>query len=241
MIGLIEIFIFLGVMLFLIIFVFYLTIDGLKITPNNSINTENINEKSYQNYAKFYGNTELKDIKFNEKINKIYDLIVNKHEKNIRKIASASHCTYEECILKIRYLKNKRMIQNVYIDHTYGKILPCTPQDEILLKKYSNYLYRGHLQIPEMAVIMTGVNIENINQVKERIYKDLVYLEEKDLINGIKIDRIDRVIIYYTLEKKLKARDFISINCPNCGAINDLNRGGKVRCEYCQTIIEDEI
>ena len=30
----------------------------------------------------------------------------------------------------------------------------------------------------------------------------------------------------------------VSINCENCGALNDVNRGGKVRCEYCGSIIE---
>ena len=29
------------------------------------------------------------------------------------------------------------------------------------------------------------------------------------------------------------------INCPNCGAINELNKYSKVKCEYCGTIIED--
>ena len=41
------------------------------------------------------------------------------------------------------------------------------------------------------------------------------------------------------MEKK-KVRDYITINCPNCGALNDVNRGSKVRCEYCETIIEDK-
>jgi len=42
-------------------------------------NGNNINEFSFQRYAKFYGDTVLFDNEFNYKINKIYDLIIIKN------------------------------------------------------------------------------------------------------------------------------------------------------------------
>lgn len=36
-------------------------------------------------------------------------------------------------------------------------------------------------------------------------------------------------------------KDKITKSCPNCGALNELNKGGKVKCEYCGSIIEDEL
>ena len=81
-----------------------------------------------------------------------------------------------------------------------------------------------------------------------------------DKEGGIAID--DCVLISRSLEEKLDAEDFIedayilevsspglgrplkkekdyvTINCPNCGDLNDVNRHSKTRCEYCKTIIE---
>ena len=58
------------------------------------------------------------------------------------------------------------------------------------------------------------------------------------MINGIKINEVDKEIIYYTIEKS-KVTDLISVECDNCGAINDVDRGIKTRCKYCNTIIEE--
>ena len=57
----------------------------------------------------------------------------------------------------------------------------------------------------------------------------------------MKINDVDKKLIYFTDEKSEKEKDFISFCCDNCGAINDVNRGNKTRCEYCGTIIEDKI
>ena len=44
-------------------------------------------------------------------------------------------------ILKIRYLKNKRQIGDLHIDHINGKLLPCTEEESKLLTKYKPFLY----------------------------------------------------------------------------------------------------
>jgi ribosomal protein S27AE len=199
---------------------------------------DNINEWSYQRFARFYGDLKPSDEKFNEKISIIYDLIVNLEESNLDLIAKKSGCSFEECVLKIKYLKNKRKIGNYYIDLVTRTIKECSKEDELLLQKYSPYLYKQHLQFNQIAAKMPGASISNLKQIENDVFRDICDLNKKGLINGISINEVDRVITYYTIEKHKNNLDTITINCPNCGAINDVNRYGKVRCEYCKTIIE---
>ena len=80
-----------------------------------------INEDSYQRYAKFYGNTIPKDANFINQIKIIYYSIVKDGETDVKKIAEKANCTYTDCILKIRYLKNKRKLADYYyIDEVNG-------------------------------------------------------------------------------------------------------------------------
>ncbi len=74
-----------------------------------------VNEDSYQKYAKFYGDIVPTDDDFDTKVNNILKCIKN-GETDIKVMAKESHCTYPECVLKIKYLKNKRLIGDYYID-----------------------------------------------------------------------------------------------------------------------------
>ena len=201
---------------------------------------ENINQESYQRYGKFYENAIPADILFEKKMNSIYQSIVNEKKTDIKKIAAKAGCSYEECILKIRYLKNKRQIGDFHIDHVNGVLLPCTEEESELLSKYKSFIYYNHLTISEMAARMPGAALSNLEEYKEKVFNDLKYLYDNDLINGVKLNEVDKEILYYTVEKRKKEKDLISIRCENCGAINDVNRGSKSRCEYCNTIIEDK-
>ena len=230
------------VQLEIIIIIFILLIMLLIIFPyiKNHSKKGKINEWSYQRYARFYGNLILKDEEFNNKLDTIYNLIVNKNKTDLKEIAKLSSCTYEECILKIRYLKNKRKIGDLYIDSINGIINECSDTDRKLLDKYKKNIYYNHYQIDEMVSNMPGATLNNMEELKEVVFKELVYLDNKGLLNGVIINHIDKKITYYTLEKHKKEKDFVTINCPSCGAINDVNRGGKARCEYCKSIIEDK-
>ena len=197
-----------------------------------------MSEQSYQRYAKFYGQLVLKDTEYIKKLKTIYNLIVNQKKESIIEIAQLSKCTEEESILKIRYLKNKRKIGDYYIDYENKCIFPCSKEDQKLLQKYKVYIYRNHYQIDEIAVRLPGSTLENLESIKQQVFQELEYLDKKGLLNGIKLDPIDQKIIYYSIEKHKKEKDMVSINCENCGALNDVNRGGKVRCEYCGSIIE---
>ena len=105
---------------------------------------DNINEWSYKRFSRFFGKLELDDNEFATKLKTIWELIIIKKEDDIEKIASLSNCSFEECLFKIQYLKNKRKIGNYYIDTTEKVIRRCTPEDEKLLKNiyhlYINYI-----------------------------------------------------------------------------------------------------
>ena len=199
---------------------------------------DNISEWSYQRYARFYGVLVPHDPKWESKISKIYDLVVNLKNEDLEFIAEDSGCKYEECILMIRYLMNKRKIDTVFLDTKNKMIKVCTVKEEYLLSIYAPFIYHQHFQIDEIAARMPGASAENIEEMKEKVYQEIEYLDSKGLINGITLNKVDRKIVYYTIEKKKGGRDIVSINCKNCGAINDVNRHGKVRCAYCGTIVE---
>jgi len=182
----------------------------------------------------------LKDENFQYKMNTICDLILNQGVDDIEFIAKESTCTYEECVLKIRYLKNKRKIGDLYIDYVNKSLKKCSIEDQQLLDKYNAFLYKHHLQIDEIARRLPNTSSDNLEEIKNKVYEDLVYLDDKGLINGIILNKVDRVIIYYHIEKHKKEKDYITVNCHNCGAINDVNRGSKVRCEYCNTIVSSD-
>ena len=226
----------------LLIIVIISTLNNVK-TKNKYTkvtNTGTVNQDSYQRYAKFYEHAIPADILFEDKMNKIYKAITIEKKRDIKKIAAKAGCSYDECILKIRYLKNKRQIGELHIDHVNGKLLPCSEEENALLEKYKPFLYNNHLTISEMAARMPGATLSNLEEQKKQVFNDLKKLYDKDLINGIKLNEVDKEILYYTVEKRKKEKDFISIRCTNCGAINDVNRGSKTRCEYCNTIVEDK-
>lgn len=227
-------------LLLLVIIVSMLNIKKKKREYTKVTDTKTVNQDSYQRYAKFYEHAIPADILFEDKMNKIYQAVMIDKNKDIKKIAAKAGCSYDECILKIRYLKNKRRIGDLHIDHVNGLLLQCSPEDSELLTKYKPFIYNNHLTIKEMAARMPGASIKNLDKYKEQVFNDLKNLYDKDLINGIKLNEVDKEILYYTIEKNKKEKDFISIRCENCGAINDVNRGSKTRCAYCNTIIEDK-
>ena len=225
------------VVLLIIVFIIFIV---YKLKFSKKVKDPNINEWSFQRYAKFYGNTVLKDEFFEHKMNTICDLILTQSIDDIEFIAKEANCTCEECILKIRYLKNKRKIGDLYIDYVNKTLKKCSLEDQKLLDKYNSFLYKHHLQIDEIARRLPNTSIDNLDEVENNVYNDLVYLDEKGLINGIILNKVDRIIIYYHVDKHKKEKDYVTINCPNCGAINDVNKGSKVRCEYCNSIVSSD-
>lgn len=201
------------------------------------IDTTHVNENSFQNYAKFYGEIVPSDVDFDQKLNSIYNSVKNQKMTDINKIAELSSCSPTECVLKIRYLKNKRLLDDLYIDTVNMKLMPCSLEDQKLLDKYKPYIYGTHTQIDEFVNLMPNPECLSINDLKNKALEELTYLDKKNLLNGIMLDDIDGEIIYYTLEKRKTVRNRETVHCPNCGALNDVELTGKVRCSYCDSIV----
>ncbi len=207
---------------------------------NQEIKLEKVDENLYKDYTKFYKTDVLNDPDFVKKIKIIYSQIVNKKETDIKVIAELAHCTYPECILKIKYLKQIRKIkEDYYIDEVNGLINKCSQEDQKLLQKYRPYIYRSQLQIPEIAAKLPKTTNKNRQEVEKQILNDLIYLDDKGLIDGILLNRVDGMITYYNYRQNKNMKDKITVNCQNCGAPNEVNRGGKIRCSYCGSIVED--
>ncbi len=199
-----------------------------------------ISEWSYKRFARFYDKIEFNDLEFAAKLSTIERLINVENCTDIRFIAKEANCTYEECIIKIRYLKNKRVIGDYYIDTVNGIICKCSPEDAELLYKYRAYIYKYHYQIDDITLKLPNTSVNNYNTMREKVIRDIKYLTDKGLLNGVSFNDVDKRIIYYSVEKRKIWPDYVTISCPNCGALSDVNRGSKVRCEYCDTIIEDK-
>ena len=211
----------------------------VKILSSIKKDDENeFNENSFQRFAKFYGETIPSDAEFNNKLNKICSLIKG-GETDIKKIAELSSCTEAECVFKIKYLKNKRMIEDYNIDTFKMRLYTLNAEDERLLKKYNTFLYGTHPQIDVIAHILAKQENKTVDEEKEIIFKELKYLDDRNLLNGIKINDVDKKLIYYTVEKR-KTSNLLTVHCPNCGALNDIDEGNKTRCAYCNTIIEGD-
>lgn len=226
-----------------LIFVVFTTISFFTMRKSvknytHTIDTEHVNQNSFQKYAKFYGEIYPSDEKFDQKLNTIYSLIVDHGCRDIKQIADSTSCGLPECVIKIRYLKNKRLIGDLYVDTVNMRLLPCSEEDQLLLEKYKPFIYGNHSQVQDMANVLPNKKQLPFKDFQKEILEEIKMLDKKGLLNGIKINDIDGEIIYYTIEKRKVFSDYETVHCPNCGALNDVDVDSKVRCSYCQTIIK---
>lgn len=198
-----------------------------------------LSDWSYQRFCGFYDTRIFPDVDFDKKIQKIIDCVNVKHMERLDEIAEEASCTFEETVMKIRYLKNKRVIDHCYIDRLNKVVKKCEPKDEEILEKYYTMLYVDHFSIDEMAARVPNFYNKPLPIIEEDVYKDIKYLYDKCIVNGIKLDEDRKEIIYYTIEKHKKADKYATVNCPKCGALVDVSRGGNGRCDYCGSIAED--
>ena len=226
--------------LYIIIFMIIIISSVIKIANEQIKPVNKSQERKYIDYAKFYGTESLKDEDFIKKMKIIYSQIIKSNEEDIKQIAELAGCTYTECILKIRYLKQiKKIPEDYFVDEANGLVNRCSKEEQELLKKYRPYIYRSKLQIPEIAARIPHIPGKKFQEIQKQVLDDLAYLDEKDLIDGIILNKVDGTITYYNTKGKNKNSDKITVNCQNCGAPNHLNRGGKTWCSYCGSIVED--
>ena len=224
--------------LIIIVIIILITIIILsKRRKTRKIDINHINENSFQKYAKFYGEIYPHEEDFDTKLNTIYTLITNNGERDIKRIAELSSCQIPECVIKIKYLKNKRMIDDLYIDTNNLVLIKCSEEDQKLIDKYKPYIYGSRTQIADFAALLPNPDNLEIDDLRKKALEELKYLNNNNLINGIKIDDIDGIITYYTLEKRKNVNNMETVHCKNCGALNDVEVTGKTRCGYCKSIV----
>ena len=227
----------LGIIIFMVIVI----ITVVKIVNPYIKPVTKSQENKYIDYAKFYGTDSIKDQEFLKKMQIIYSQIIKSNEEDIKQIAELAGCTYPECILKIRYLKQiKKIPEDYFVDEANGLVNRCSKEDQELLKKYRPYIYRSKLQISEIVARLPHIPGKTYEEIKNQVLDELSYLDDKDLINGIILNRVDGTITYYNIKEKHKKSDKITATCQNCGAPNEVNRGGKTWCSYCGIIVEDK-
>ena len=222
---------------FFIIGKFWEMTRGFNSGLQKQMQASHVNEDSFQRFAKFFGETYPHEEKFDAKLNQIYTLIQRNGERDIKKIAELSHCEIPECVIKIKYLRNKRLIEGLYIDTNNLKLIPCSEEDQALIDKYRPYIYGTHTQIEEFVNLLPNPDALSVEDHMKKVLEEIKYLDDKDLINGVKVDDIDGRIIYYSIEKKKAVYNKETVHCPNCGALNDVEIAGKTRCDYCKGIV----
>ena len=198
---------------------------------------KHVTEDSFQRFAKFYDEVYPHEKDFDAKLNHIYTLIDKNGERDIAKIAEVSSCSVPECVIKIKYLRNKMLIEGLYIDTNNLKLIPCSAEDQALIDKYKPYIYGTHTQIEEFVNLLPNPEGLSVEEHKKKVLEEIKYLDDKDLINGVKVDDIDGRIIYYSIEKRKAVYNKETVHCPNCGALNDVEITGKTRCDYCKGIV----
>ena len=220
--------------LMLIILVVFLAFNINKMNEAKKIN---ISEWSYKRFARFYDEVICSDSKFNDKINKILKLVNEDNVTSIKVIAKKSGCTIKECILKLKYCIYKKLLVNKYIDIKSKEIKDIMDEDLELVEKYKIYLYDNHYSLGEIALKSPIANLDNIEEIEESVYTDIKYLLDKNLIYGVKLE--DRVLIYYSIEKRKFEDSIHSIECSNCGVLVDVNINSKAKCKNCGRMVKD--
>lgn len=229
------------VLILIVVFVLF-GIDNKINIFKKRYSTKHVNEVSFQKYAKFYGYTIPKGEKFTKKVDTVLQLVNKQKEKSITKIAEQIKCDEEYTITLLRYLKNKRLIDDKIIDVKAKEIHNCTKEDSVLLEKYSPFIYNSHLQINEMIPLLKNKEKKDEPDLKREIVYELNYLDKKMLLNGIRFNRSEEKIIYYSVEKKKIEKVGIEIVvCPNCGAVTyKKQEDDSINCDYCHCKVEEK-
>ena len=229
------------VLILIVVFVLF-GLDSKMNIFKKRYSTKHVNEVSFQKYAKFYGYTIPKGEKFNKKVDTILLLVNKQKEKSITKIAEQIKCDEEYTITLLRYLKNKRLIDDKIIDIKAKEIYNCTKEDSQLLEKYSPFIYNSHLQINEMIPLLINKEKKEPADLKREIVYELSYLDKKMLLNGIRFNKSEEKIIYYSVEKKKIEKVGIEIVvCPNCGAVTYKKiEDDSINCDYCHCKVEEK-
>ena len=192
----------------------------------------NISYWSFQRFCKYYDYVIFNDHNFDNEVKIVMECVTTFKETDINKIAANANCMVKYCLFLLRYSKKKRWLdETYYINAHTNEIKKCSENDLNLIKKYYEMIYQKHYNIDEI--------VKEIHEEKNEIFKELKYLSNLSLLSGIKLDEETKELFYYTLDKKKKNERYVTINCPNCGALVDVLKYSSEKCSYCDTIVED--
>ena len=217
---------------------FFKKLFGKKNKIEKAVNAGDISEWSYQRFAKFYDIRVFPDPSFFDKINTIMKCVDNGTDR-LDDIAIEANSNVEEVILMIRYLKNKRVFDDIFIDRYNKLVKKCTDEDKQILEKYYDMIYTEHLSIIEIAQKLPNYHNKPMPIIEEDVFKDIKFLYDRCIINGIKLDENRKEILYYTVEKHKKEEEYATVRCPKCGCLVDVLFNNSTICDYCGSNVED--
>lgn len=161
--------------------------------------------------------------------------------------------TEKEVLDKILSVDEKFSKEDFYawVKHLYSTILEALENNEVMmLRRFeSKYLYQRHIALFQ-DIKDAGAHISNY-AIKGVLLKDFKIDGDKEILVVAltaalnreinKEDNIKSYILTFSRKKGLKTTSVLmeekETNCPNCGAVLDLDSYGV--CSYCKTVIND--
>lgn len=160
--------------------------------------------------------------------------------------------TEDEVLKKIFAVDSKFSKEDFYawVKHLYSTILEALDKENpVMLRRFeSDYLYQRHIALFE-DIKASGASISNY-AIKGVLLKDFKIEGDKEIlvvalsasINKVNIydDNYKSYILTFARKKGVKTTGTLlekETNCPNCGAVLDLDDHGV--CSYCHTTVSN--
>ena len=160
--------------------------------------------------------------------------------------------TEDEVLKKVFAVDSKFSKEDFYawVKHLYSTILEALDKENpVMLRRFeSDYLYQRHIALFE-DIKASGASISNY-AIKGVLLKDFKIEGDKEIlvvalsasINKVNIydDNYKSYILTFARKKGVKTTGTLlekETNCPNCGAVLDLNDHGV--CSYCHTTVSN--
>ena len=144
--------------------------------------------------------------------------------------------TEDEVLKKVFAVDSKFSKEDFYawVKHLYSTILEALDKgNPAMLRRFeSDYLYQRHIALFE-DIKASGASISNY-AIKGVLLKDFKIEGDKEILVVALSASINKVNIYEKFGLDVLAKE---TNCPNCGAVLDLDDHGV--CSYCHTTVSN--
>ena len=168
-------------------------------------------------------------------------------------ISEYYHLSEGEVLQKVLEVDSRFSKEDFYawVKHLYSTILEALDKkNPVMLRRFeSDYLYQRHIALFE-DIKASGASISNY-AIKGVLLKDFKIEGDKEILvvalsasinkESIYDDKYKSYILTFARKKGVKTTGTLleqkETNCPNCGAVLDLNEQGI--CSYCHTVISN--